>query len=401
MTHPVREAAEKLGPWLSETRRKIHMNPELGFEERETSRLVAESLEGWGIEVKTGLARTGVAGVLRTGRPGPLIGIRADMDALPVQEESDVPYKSRSEGKMHACGHDAHTTMLLGTARLLAENPRLLEGLSGGVKFIFQPAEEGKAGGRLMVEEGALEDPRVDLVIAAHVFPLLPAGTIGTHTGPMLASGDKFFATLRGEGSHAGYPQNSRDPVLAAGHVITALQGVVSRNVNPFDAAVVSVTQMEVGGPINVIPGVVTLNGTIRTIRPEVRELVIRRVEETIRGVAAAFGVEAEVEHQQGYPSLSNHAGATALIEKAGADVLGEENVLPAPLALGSEDFAFMAKARPAALFRLGIRNEARGIVHPLHSSLFDIDEDALPLGVSVFAQAVREFLADPDRYAG
>ena len=148
MTHPVREAAEKLGPWLSETRRKIHMNPELGFEERETSRLVAESLEGWSIEVKTGIARTGVAGVLRTGRPGPLIGIRADMDALPVQEESDVPYKSRSEGKMHACGHDAHTTMLLGTARLLAENPSFLEGAAGGVKFIFQPAEEGKAGGR-------------------------------------------------------------------------------------------------------------------------------------------------------------------------------------------------------------------------------------------------------------
>ena len=399
MSHPVRTAAEALGPWLSEIRRKIHMNPELGFHEHETSRLVSEALEGWGVEVKNGLAQTGVIGLLKTGRPGPTIGIRADMDALSVQEKNDVPYKSRSDGKMHACGHDAHTAMLLGAARVLSEDPSLLEGVGGNVKFIFQPAEEGLAGGRTIVEEGALDNPRVDLIIAGHVFPVLPVGTIGTHTGPMTASGDKLFITYRGKSSHAAYPHNSRDPMLAAGHLITALQGIVGRNVNPFDAAVVSITQIEAGVALNVIPEEVHLRGTIRTIRPDVREMVKSRVEETARGVASAFGVEAEIEILAGYPSLSNHAGATALIENAGREVLGNENVLPAPLGMGSEDFAFMAEKCPGAMFRLGIRNEERGIVQGLHSNRFDVDEDALPLGVSVFVQAVREYLADPQAY--
>jgi amidohydrolase len=399
MASPVLAAAEKIHPWLVDTRRKIHMNPETAFEEHETSRLVAESLAGWGLEVKPGVARTGVLGIFDTGRPGPTIGIRADMDALPVQEENEVPYKSKIDGKMHACGHDAHTTMLLGTARVLAENPALLDGVGGRVKFLFQPGEEGHAGGRLMVEEGALDDPRVDLVIATHVYPAMPLGTIGTHVGPTMGSGDKFFVTLRGMSSHAAYPQNGRDPILAAGHVITALQSVVSRNVDPFDSAVVSVTQMEAGVAINILPEEVRLSGTIRSIDPDVREMVKERVRETVRGVASGFGVEAEVDIQTGYPSLSNHAGATALIEKAGGEILGAENVLPAPLSLGSEDFAFMAQQRPAAIFRLGIRNEERGIVHGLHNNHFDVDEDVLPKGVSIFVQAVREFLADPESY--
>ncbi|MBT3350224.1 MAG: amidohydrolase [Nitrospinaceae bacterium] len=399
MTHPVRVAAEKIHPWLIETRRKIHMNPEMAFEEHETSRLVAESMAEWGLDVKPGIAQTGVAGLLDTGRPGPTIGIRADMDALPVQEENEVPYKSKIDGKMHACGHDGHTTMLLGVARVLAENPALLDGVGGRVKFIFQPAEEGRAGGRMMVEEGILEDPRVDLVLAAHVYPEMPLGTIGTHVGPTMGSGDKFFITLRGLSSHAAYPQNSRDPILAAGHVITALQSVVSRNVNPFDSAVVSVTQMEAGVAINIVPEEVQLRGTIRTITPEARELVKARVREVAVGVASGFGVEAEVEIQAGYPSLSNHAGATALVEKAGGEILGPENVLPAPLSLGSEDFAYIAQLRPAAMFRLGIRNEERGIVNGLHNNHFDLDEDVLPMGVSIFVQAVREFLADAESF--
>ena len=400
MAHPVRTAAEKIQPWLVETRRRIHMKPEMAFEEVETSGLVAESLAEWGIAVKTGVARTGVIGLLDTGRPGPTLGIRADMDALPIQEVRETPYKSRRVGVMHACGHDAHTTMLLGAARVLAENPALLEGAGGRVKFLFQPGEEGRAGGRLMVEEGALDDPRVDLVIAGHVYPAMASGTIGTHTGPTMGSGDKFFVTLRGVSSHAAYPHNSRDPILAAGHIITALQSIVARNVNPFDSAVVSVTQMEAGVAINIVPEEVRLSGTIRTIHPEVREMVKTRVADTIRGIASAFGVEAEVDLQEGYPVLMNHGGATALIEKVGGEILGEGNVLPAPLSLGSEDFAFMAKQRPAAMFRLGIRNEKAGIVYGLHSNNFDVDEDVLQLGVSIFVQAVREFLANPEPYA-
>ncbi|OGL64949.1 MAG: hypothetical protein A3I72_06395 [Candidatus Tectomicrobia bacterium RIFCSPLOWO2_02_FULL_70_19] len=396
MPNPVRAAAEAIKPWLVETRRAIHMQPELGYEEHETARRVAAALAEWGLEVRTGIARTGVVGVLRTGRPGPTLGIRADMDALPIEEANDVPYRSRAAGKMHACGHDAHTAMLLGAARLLAQNPQWLEGCGGSVKFIFQPAEEGRAGGRLMVEEGVLEDPRVDLAIAAHVLPSLPAGTVGTRSGPVLAASDKFNIKVRGKGSHAAQPHLSRDPILVAAHIITALQAIVSRNVEPFDAAVVSVTRLEAGTAYNIIPEEASLMGTLRTHRAETRQALKRRMEETIRGVASAFGAEAAFEFIPGYPPLVNSAQATGLIERAARGVLGEEKVVEMPLSMGGEDFAYIALERPAAMFRVGVRNEARGIVHGLHSNRFDLDEDALPVGSAVFAQAACAFLRDP-----
>lgn len=396
MLNPVRAAAEALKPWLVETRRAIHMQPELGYEEHETAGRVAAALEEWGLDVRRGVARTGVVAVLRTGRPGPTLAIRADMDALPIEEASEVPYKSRAAGKMHACGHDAHTAMLLGAARLLAQNPQWLEGCGGNVKFIFQPAEEGRAGGRLMVEEGVLEDPRVDLAIAAHVLPALPVGTVGTRSGPVLAASDKFDIRIRGKGSHAAYPHLSRDPILAAAHVVTALQGIVSRNVEPFDAGVISVTRLEAGTAYNIIPDEVRLMGTMRTHREETREAMKGRMEETLRGVASAFGTEAEFEFVPGYPPLVNSTQATGLIERAAREVLGEEKMVEMPLSMGAEDFAYIARQRPAAMFRVGVRNEARGIVHGLHSNRFDLDEDALPVGASVFAQAAREFLRDP-----
>ena len=396
MPNSVRAAAEALKPWLVETRRAIHMQPELGYEEHETAKRVAAALSEWGLEVRTGIARTGVVGVLRTGRPGPTLGIRADMDALPIEEANDVPYKSRAAGKMHACGHDAHTAMLLGAARLLAQNPQWLEGCGGSVKFIFQPAEEGRAGGRLMVEEGVLEDPRVDLAIAAHVLPSLPAGTVGTRSGPVLAASDKFNIKVRGKGSHAAQPHLSRDPILVAAHIITALQAIVSRNVEPFDAAVISVTRLEAGTAYNIIPDEVSLMGTMRTHREATREALKCRMEETIRGVASAFGAEAEFEFIPGYPPLVNSAQATGLIECAAREVVGEEKMVEMPLSMGGEDFAYIALKRPAAMFRVGVRNEARGIVHSLHSNRFDLDEDALPVGSAVFAQAACAFLRDP-----
>ncbi|MEK6711952.1 MAG: amidohydrolase [Nitrospinota bacterium] len=399
MPHPVRAAAEALKPWLVETRRAIHMRPELGYEEHETSKRVAQALAEWGLEVRTGVAETGVVGVLRTGRPGPTLGIRADMDALPIEEANDAPYKSRTPGKMHACGHDAHTAMLLGAARLLAQNPRWLEGCGGNVKFIFQPAEEGRAGGRRMVEEGVLEDPRVDMAIAAHVLPALPVGTVGTRGGPVLAASDKFHITIRGKGSHAAYPHQSRDPIVAAAHAITALQAIVSRNVDPFDAGVISVTRLEAGTAYNIIPDEVRLMGTMRTHREETRGAMKGRMEETLRGIALAFGAEAELEFVPGYPPLVNSAQATGLIERAAREALGEGKLVEMPLSMGAEDFAYIARERPAAMFRVGIRNEARGIVHSLHSSRFDLDEDALPVGVSVFVQAAREFLRDPGAF--
>lgn len=395
----IRDASLALLPWLSETRRAIHMNPELGYEEHETSRLIVENLESFGLDVHAGIAETGVVGLLETGRPGPTIGIRADMDALSIDESNDVPYKSRWPGKMHACGHDAHVSMLLGAARLLSENKNWLDDLGGNVKFIFQPAEEGKAGGKRMVEEGVLEEPRVDLLIAAHVWPDMPAGRIGKRSGPSLAAGDRLQIHVRGESSHAAYPHKSKDALLAACHLVTALQSIVSRNVGPLEAAVLSITTFESGVAFNIVPRDARIKGTIRTHDPKVRDKLAERVRAVARGVAEAFDVEIDLEITPGYPVLVNHEAAAALVESAGVQVLGAENVEEMPISMGAEDFSYMAEKRPGALFRVGISNPEKGFVHGLHSDLFDLDEDALPVGVSVYAQAVVEFLGNSEKY--
>lgn len=395
----IRDASSALLPWLSETRRAIHMNPELGYEEHETSRFIVDNLESFGVEAYAGIAKTGVVGLLKTGRPGPTIGMRADMDALPIDESNDVPYKSRRPGKMHACGHDAHVSMLLGAARLLSENKDWLDGLGGNVKFIFQPAEEGKAGGERMVQEGVLEEPRVDLLIAAHVWPDMPAGHIGTRSGPALAAGDKLLFRIRGESSHAAYPHQSKDALVAACHLVTALQTIVSRNVGPFESAVLSITTFEAGVAVNIVPRDVKIQGTIRTHDPKVRAKMAERVRAVARGVAEAFDVRIDLDITPGYPVLVNHEAAAALVENAGVQVLGAENVKEMPLSMGGEDFSYMAEKRPGALFRVGISNEEKGFVHGLHSDLFDLDEEALPVGASVLVQAAVEFLGNSEKY--
>ena len=395
----IRDASLALLPWLSETRRAIHMNPELGYEEFETSRLIVENLESFGLDAHAGIAETGVVGLFETGRPGPTIGIRADMDALSIDESNDVPYKSRQPGKMHACGHDAHVSMLLGAARLLSENRNWLDGLGGNVKFIFQPAEEGKAGGKRMVEEGVLEEPRVDLLIAAHVWPDMPSGRIATRSGPSLAAGDRLQIFVRGKSSHAAYPHKSKDALLAGCHLVTALQSIVSRNVGPLESAVLSITTFESGVAFNIVPRDARIRGTIRTHDPKVRAKVAERVRAVARGVADAFDVEIDVELTPGYPVLVNHEAAAALVETAGVQVLGAENVEEMPLSMGAEDFSYMVEKRPGALFRVGISNPEKGFVHGLHSDLFDLDEDAMPVGVSVYAQAVVEFLGNSEKY--
>ena len=354
MSQSIRDASLALLPWLSETRRTIHMNPELGYEEYETSRLIVEKLESFGLDAHAGIAETGVVGLLDTGRPGPTIGIRADMDALSIDESNDVPYKSRCAGKMHACGHDAHVSMLLGAARLLSENKNWLDGLGGNVKFIFQPAEEGKAGGKRMVEEGVLEEPRVDLLIAAHVWPDMPAGHIGTRSGPALAAGDKLIFHVRGESSHAAYPHQSKDALLAACHLVTALQSIVSRNVGPFESGVLSITTFEAGVAVNIVPRDVKIQGTIRTHDPRVRAKMGERVRAVARGVAEAFDVQIDLEITPGYPVLVNHKAAAALIENAGIQVLGAENVNEMPLSMGAEDFLLHGGETPRRLVPRG-----------------------------------------------
>ncbi len=399
MSQSIQSAALALRPWLSEIRRAVHMKPELCYEEHETSRLIVEHLKDFGLQVQAGVAETGVVGLLETGRPGPTIGIRADMDALPIHESNDVPYKSQHPGKMHACGHDAHLSMLLGVARLFSQNRHWLDGLGGNVKFIFQPAEEGKAGGEKMVEEGVLEDPRVDLLIAAHVWPNIPAGRIGVRSGLVMAAGDKLHFQVRGEGAHAAHPHQSKDALVAASHLVTTLQSIVSRNIGPFESAVLSITGFASGVAMNVIPSDASVRGTLRTHDPKIRERIRARLEEVARGVAQSFGVQIELDIVPGYPALVNHEAAVALIESAGAQVLGAENVREMPLSMGAEDFAYMALQRPGAMFRVGVSNEEKGFVHGLHSDRFDLDESALPVGASVFAQSVVEFLGNSRKY--
>jgi amidohydrolase len=377
--------------WLVEVRRAIHSHPELGFEEVETSRLVSEWLERFGLEVKKGVAKTGVVGLLRGGAPGKTVAIRADMDALPMDEATGVPYASKIKGKMHACGHDAHVTILLGVARFFSS---IRDKVKGNIKWIFQPGEEGFGGGRLMVEAGVLEDPRVDAIFAAHVFPFLSTGQVGISEGKAMASSDKFTLRIVGKGGHGAYPHVTRDPILAAGHVITQVQSIVSRNVNPLDSAVVSFGAVHGGRAYNVIPDEVELTGTVRSLNPEVREQLRSRIEQIMRGVVTSLGLDYHYEFEYGYPVLDNDTRMSGLVVSTCSRAFGKENVVILPPSMGAEDFAYFLEKCPGAMFRLGVRNEAKGLVQPHHNTLFNIDEEVLPFGVEVFVRVINEFLA-------
>ena len=395
MTTPreIQGKTEAMREWLVETRRDFHMHPELGFEEQRTAQRVTEALRSFGLEVREGVGKTGVIGLLRAEVPGRTLGLRADMDALPIQEENDVPYRSMVPGKMHACGHDAHTTMLLGAARLLAENRHWLRGRRGAVKFVFQPGEEGFAGAKAMIEDGALSDPPIDLFLAAHVYPLLPVGTIAVTPGPALAASDRFRVTIVGKGGHAAHPQKTRDPVLAAAQTIVALQSLVSRNTAPLDAAVLSVTKIEGGTAFNVIPNEVALGGSVRTLRQEVQQQMIEGIERVVKGVTQALGMSYRYEYSEGYPILVNDEAAVAFVRQVAGKVVGEAAVQQIEPSMGAEDFAFFLQQVPGVMYRVCTGNPAKGITEMVHSSRFDIDEDALPIGVRVFAQAALDFL--------
>ncbi len=283
MDKALKEKIAGMRDWLIEIRRTIHSHPELGFEEVETAKLISEWLERFGLDVKKGVAKTGVVGLLTGGAPGKTVALRADMDALPIDEATGVPYASKIKGKMHACGHDAHVTILLGVAKFFSS---IRDQVKGNIKWIFQPGEEGFGGGRVMVEEGVLDDPKVEGVFAAHVFPFLSTGKVGISEREAMASSDKFTLRIIGKGGHGAYPHVTRDPILAAGHVITQIQSIVSRNVNPLDSAVVSFGAVHGGRAYNVIPDEVELTGTVRSLNPQVREELKSRIERITRGVA-------------------------------------------------------------------------------------------------------------------
>jgi amidohydrolase len=393
LTDGIRPDVLEMSSWLVELRRDLHRHPELKFQEKRTSGTVAGLLQQWGLAVTTGLASTGVVGLWDTGRPGRVLGIRADMDALPIQEVQDRAHASENPGVMHACGHDAHVTMALGAARILATTR---PGLCGAVKFIFQPGEEGGAGGLKMLQEGALENPRVDRALALHVFPTLRVGEVGLTPGPALASVDDFVIRLHGQGSHAAHPHTARDPILAGAAMVQALQAIVSRGTDPLESLVVSVTCFQAGTAFNIIPEQAEIWGTIRALKESVRQRAHASLEEIVQGVARAHGVRAELEIQKGYPVLSNDPEVTAFVEEVAGRFLGRDRVIHLPASMGSEDFSYFLERCPGAFVVIGCSDPDGGPAPMLHTPRFDICEEVLPLGVELLLRCAEAFLG-PD----
>jgi hippurate hydrolase len=389
---PVKDA---LRPWLDELiaiRRDLHANPELGFEETRTAAIVAERLKAFGVdEVHTGIAGTGVVGVVRGGGgTNRAVGLRADMDALPIAEKSGVAHLSRNPGRMHACGHDGHTTMLLGAARYLAGS----RDFDGTVYLIFQPAEEGLGGGRRMVEEGLFERFPAAEVYGLHNMPGLPLGEISMCTGPCMAAADLVEIDIRGIGGHAAMPHIARDPVLAASHMVTALQSIVSRRTDPLESAVVSITTFNAGDTFNVIPEEVRLTGTARSFLPQIRDMLEEEIGRIVAHVAAAFDMKAELGFRRNYPATVNTADETGLAAEAAARVVGADKVDPegAPK-MGAEDFSFMLNERPGAYIWLGNGMPGETGGHMVHTPQYDFNDDAIAYGVSYWAELVETVL--------
>lgn len=360
-----------------ELRRAIHRHPELGFEEQQTQALVERELDALGIEHRR-VAKTGVVGVIRGAKPGRVVGLRADMDALPITEKSGEPFSSEVPGKMHACGHDAHTAMLLGAARVLHG---MREDLHGAVVLLFQPAEEGPGGAQPMIDEGALNDPKVEAVAMLHVDHRLNAGTIGITPGPVNASADEFHITVKGRGGHGAYPHTAADAIPAACAMVSALQTIASRETDPLKSVVVTVGTINGGYRNNVIADEVKMSGTLRAHDPEIRNGLEARLKRILHGVASAYGVSVHLEVLFGYPPVVNNV---ALAENFSRYMKAHSQLpveRPAPT-MGAEDFAYFAQQVPGVHVRLGIRNDARGAVHSGHSPEFRIDEAALPVGV-------------------
>ncbi len=393
--NPFLQKAREIENWLMEIRRDIHRHPELGFREERTASLVERHLEGLGIPHRR-MAGTGVVGLIEgtAKSEGKCVALRADMDALPIQDAKCGEVCSDVACVMHACGHDAHTTCLLGAARLLVENK---DAFSGAVKLIFQPAEETDSGGALpMIGEGVLDDPYVGAVFGLHTDPGTDAGMINVTAGYMQAASDMFDVTIKGNGGHGAYPHTTVDVLYAACQCVSTLQSIVSRNVAPLDAAVVTVGMLHAGTARNVIPARAEFSGIVRTLNPDVRERVCARLEMTLRGVCEALGAEMEFKTRAGFPMLGNDEAMTKLVREVATETLGAANVAEGRPSLGVEDFAFFAERRPACFFNLGVRNAARGITHPLHSDLYDVDEGALPIGAALLAGVASRFLGDP-----
>jgi amidohydrolase len=379
--------AHAISEELIEWRRDFHMHPEIGFEVHRTSKIVADELEKMGYRVKRGVGKTGV--VAEIGEGGKLIAIRADMDALPILEQNEVEYVSQNKGAMHACGHDSHTAMALGAALILSK-----ENLPGRVRFLFQPCEEttdveGKSGAQRMSAEGAMDG--VDYIIAQHVDPLHPVGTIGINAGPSSGGVDSWYGMISGKGGHGAYPDKTIDPFYLLAHVILALNGIVSRRLNPFDPAVVSIGSISGGFTENVIPESVRITGTLRFTDERVHQQIHQEIKRAFE-IAKTLGGDYELRYEIGGPPMINDAGVSEVIEKAGQDMLGAENVSEIEKTLGAEDFGEFLKHAPGAMFTLGTQKQGHED-YLLHHPKFDLDERALPIGTAMLVETAKRFL--------
>jgi hippurate hydrolase len=387
---PVINRVADLQPDIMAWRRHLHAHPELMYDVHGTAAFVAERLREFGCdEVATGLGRTGVVGVIKGRKPASgdlkVIGLRADMDALPIEEETNLPYASKTPGKMHACGHDGHTAMLLGAARYLAET----RNFAGDAVVIFQPAEEGGAGADAMIKDGLMERFKIEQVYGMHNGPGLPVGSFALRPGPIMAATDAIDIRIEGIGGHAARPHKCIDSVLVGAQLVTALQSIVSRTVDPLDSAVISICEFHAGNARNVIPQIAELKGTVRTLTPEVRDLVEKRVREVVAGVAQQTGARIDLVYERGYPVTVNHPEQTDIATRIASDVAGAANVHAVPPMMGAEDFAYMLEARPGAFIFVG-NGDSAGLHHPA----YNFNDEAIVYGTSYWVKLVEHTLA-------
>ena len=387
----VRTDIQNLHTELVSWRRHLHQRPELGFSEDITARFVSDRLTEWGIKHESGIAQTGIVAVIEsTNAALPVLGIRADMDALPVQEMNEVPYRSLHEGKMHACGHDGHVAIALGTAKYLSEHR---DRFSGTVKIIFQPAEEGPGGAKPMIEAGVLTNPSVDALVGLHIWNNLPLGTLGVRSGPMMAATEFFHCKIQGKGGHGAIPQQTVDAIVVTSQIVSALQTIVARNIDPLKSAVVTIGEFQAGTAVNVIADSARISGTVRYFDPEYAALIPARIEAVIAGVCAAHGASYDLDYRKLYPPVVNDGAIADLVRSVAMSVVETPaGVVPECQTMGGEDVSFFLEAVPGCYFFLGAANSEKGLDYPHHHPRFDFDEAVLGVGVETFVRIVEQF---------
>ncbi|HIK54378.1 MAG TPA: amidohydrolase [Synechococcales cyanobacterium M55_K2018_004] len=375
---------------LVQWRRSLHQRPELGFREHLTANFIAQKLTEWGIEHQTGIAKTGVVAIVRGRRPGPVLGIRADMDALPIQEENEVEYRSQHDGQMHACGHDGHVAIALGTAYYLSQHP---DSFVGTVKFIFQPAEEGPGGAKPMIEAGVLQDPAVDAMIGLHLWNNLPLGMVGVRAGALMAAVELFDCVIHGVGGHGAMPHQTVDPIVVGAQIVNALQTIVSRNLDPIQSGVVTVGRFHAGTARNVIADTAELSGTVRYFNPDLVNFFHRRLEAIVAGICQSHGATYQLDYRKLYPPVVNDGAIAHLVRSVAEEIVETPiGVVPECQTMGGEDMSFFLQEVPGCYFFLGSANPDRGLAYPHHHPRFDFDETALGFGVEMFVRCVEKF---------